>query len=148
MKNMFRYTGIVVSLVVMLLVCNVFAQTSTVVKWNIPFEFMVGDTVMPAGIYITRAVWPGSSSNALMLTNRDTGQATFILANAKLNPRFDGAAKMVFLQSEEGYFLSQVQDPAGVRNLAVSQSKSGNLAKSRQKNMAMKSYRQVFVNAS
>jgi hypothetical protein len=148
MKNVLRYTGLAGSLLLLFLVCNVFGQTGTAVKWNIPVEFVVGDKVMPAGIYITRSVWPGSNSNALMLTNRDTSHAIYILANANRNPRFDGTSMMVFLQSEEGYILSQVQDSAGVRNLAVSQSKSGNLAKSKPKNIAMKSYKQVIVKAS
>jgi hypothetical protein len=146
MKNMLRCTGLIVSFVLLLMAFNVFGQSGVAVRWNIPFEFMLGERVMPAGEYITRPVWVGSNNKVLLMSNPESGKAAFIYANPQVNPRFDGNAKLVFLQSEEGYALSQISDSTGVRAIALSQSKSGNMADGKHKSVAMNS-KQVIVKA-
>ena len=144
---MLRYTGLIVSFALLLMAFNVFGQSGVAVRWNIPFEFMLGERVMPAGEYVTRPVWVGSNNKVLVLSNPESGKAAFIYANPQMNPRFDGTAKLVFLQSEEGYALSQVSDSSGIRAIAVAQPKSGNLADGKHKSVAVNSSKQVVVKA-
>jgi hypothetical protein len=130
----------------LLMAFNVFGQSGIAVRWNIPFEFMLGERVMPAGEYITRPVWVGSNNKVLLMSNPESGKAAFIYANPQMNPRFDGNAKLVFLQSDEGYALSQISDSTGIRAIALAQSKSGTMADGKHKSVAMNS-KQVIVKA-
>jgi len=76
------------------------------VKANIPFDFVVGDRVLPAGEYM---VSPAGASNAALLIRSEHGSdATFAItfACASSGPAKD--TQLVFHTLSGRYFLSQV----------------------------------------
>jgi len=93
------------------------------VKANIPFDFVVGDRVMPAGEYIV--VRAGDASPAIQLRSAENGTTlalTFACASA--GPSKD--TKLVFHALAGRYFLSQVwtEGYAQGRELQMSKSES------------------------
>ena len=77
-----------------------------VVKANIPFDFVVGNQVLPAGEYLVTA--QGSANEAILIRSTDSKSAamTLTFGCASANPSKD--TKLVFHTVGGRYFLSQV----------------------------------------
>lgn len=76
---------------------------------SVPFEFTVGDTVLPAGDYTVGDIT--SSGSVLKIGNRDTNQAVM-----RVTMQADGnskTAKLVFHRYGQRYFLAAVWTQAG-----------------------------------
>jgi len=80
------------------------AQSSRTVSSNVPFEFVVGDTIFPAGEYrISRAL-----RNALTIQTPDASGSTSRLTT-DIQPRKDRQhARLVFHRYGQRYFLAEV----------------------------------------
>ena len=79
------------------------AQQSMVV--NIPFEFVVGNTTLPAGEYYVESL---TGQSALVLKQRANPSASAVVptfATQALEPKSD--SKLIFNRYENSYFLSQ-----------------------------------------
>ena len=74
------------------------------VKANIPFDFVVGDRVMPAGEYIVGPA--GSQGHAITITSGDSASMAITFACASSGPSKN--TKLVFHALAGRYFLSQV----------------------------------------
>jgi hypothetical protein len=74
------------------------------VKADIPFDFVVGDRVMPAGEYIVGPA--GSVSQAITISSGDRTDLTLTFACASSGP--SKSTKLVFHALAGRYFLSQV----------------------------------------
>lgn len=94
-------TTIVLALVVNATVAT--AQTRT--KADVPFDFVVGQKVLPAGTYNVSEM----SQHAILIRNAHTSKAAMINAQAaeKLNPQ---SPKLVFHEYGDRYFLYQAWD--------------------------------------
>jgi hypothetical protein len=80
------------------------AQESMVV--NIPFDFVAGNTQMPAGEYSVKTTGP---TNVLLLISRDDSAASaFINTNPAVASEPKTESKLIFNRYGDRYFLSQV----------------------------------------
>jgi len=86
-------------------VSGVRAQENAV-KANIPFDFVVGNQVLPAGEYLVTA--QGSANEAILIRSTDSKSAamTATLSCTSANPSKD--TKLVFHTVGGRYFLSQI----------------------------------------
>lgn len=79
------------------------AQNTTVAKAEIPFDFMAGQRVMPAGTYeITH------SDNMLELRETSQKAAEFLIAHAAYTVHTPASSSLVFDRRGDKYFLRQI----------------------------------------
>ena len=76
------------------------------VKANIPFDFVVGDRVLPAGEYHVSAM--GASGQAIAILSEDRKAKALILTSACESSGPSKSSKLVFHAIGGRYFLSQV----------------------------------------
>ena len=93
------------TLLLMLGASSAHALTSGKVVADIPFDFAVGQTILPAGEYVVQR---GSSPAVLFVQNKETYEAAIVLANAVEDRSSLGQAKLVFDRHGNEYSLSQV----------------------------------------
>ena len=72
----------------------------------VPFDFVVGNQHMPAGIYDVT-----SDQNTLLIRGEENGSASFVLAFSAYAGKTQERAKLVFKRYGDRYFLSQVWYP-------------------------------------
>ena len=118
MKNRFFAT---LSSLTLLTAAAGFAQSNIVLKADIPFEFRVGTTVLPAGHYDVRSqVTPG-----VLLIRCIECQASALIQTsgieAKKRPE---TATLVFSRYDSTHFLSTVWTPGHSRGLELPKSKA------------------------
>ena len=92
------------------------AQTLDTIIVNVPFDFIVGNTTLPAGTYtVDRAL--SSNPNGLVLRGRD-GNSTILTSG--ITGTSDGSPRLVFNRYGSQYFLHEIRTLAGVRELSRS----------------------------
>jgi hypothetical protein len=91
-------------LVTFFLVSGLHAQ-SVSVNAQVPFEFVVGDTILPAGTYTLR---PTGLSSVVMLQSADSKNEMFITPFACAVDGSEHGTKLVFQVSGGQYFLWQI----------------------------------------
>src|SRR5271154_918768 len=112
-----KYLSVVLTLTCVLsLGLTAHAQDSRSIVVNIPFEFIAGTKVLPAGRYSVERVSPDSDS-ALVITG--FGNSAFLLPIV-FDGITSGKASAGFEQVENKHFLSKVETPAGVYTIAIS----------------------------
>jgi hypothetical protein len=80
-------------------------QMSEGIKAHVPFDFIVGETTLPAGQYVFRA----SPNPAVLLVRREGGsEAAMVLSKPTENRANARAKKAVFNRYGDQYFLSEV----------------------------------------
>jgi hypothetical protein len=94
----------IVAIALAMAVVSANAQSSRMVISNVPFEFVVGDTTLPAGEYrINRAL-----GHALTIRTKDASDSASLLTN-DIQPRKDRRqARLIFHRYGERYFLAEV----------------------------------------
>ena len=98
------------------------AQSSSGVRADVPFDFIVGDTTLSAG-RISVGGASGSEARSLSITNYAKGQSTFRLAQSLMGPDTTEQGKLVFHKYGNQYFLAEVWVP-GFKVLELAKSKS------------------------
>jgi hypothetical protein len=108
MNRKIAWTFLTILLFVMLAGANVYAQSSTKMKVNIPFDFRVGSQSLPAGEY---TVVP-KSPTMVEIRSKDGHESVPALTNTvNVNPsKFDG--RLIFNRYGAYHFLSQILTPA------------------------------------
>ena len=76
------------------------------VKANIPFDFVAGSQVMPAGEYVVTP--EGSSGQVILIRSNDTKAARFANAFKCSSSRPSDTTKLVFRTAGGRYFLYQI----------------------------------------
>jgi hypothetical protein len=89
---------------------------------TIPFEFNVGDKVMPAGEYLVSQINPASSLTVLQLRSRDGKAAAMIQMNT-IARSVSNAAKLNFNRYGSQHYFAQAWMP-GNDGLAAAKSKA------------------------
>lgn len=104
-----------------------FAQDHAV-RARIPFDFIVGNTVLPAGSYeITPVI-----SDGIEIRNSDAGKAIESIAYSDSTQHANGAV-LVFNQQDSHYFLCEILGGAsGGLNVALPESKLEKRARTRE----------------
>lgn len=82
------------------------AQT-TQVKVTVPFEFIAGDTVLPAGDYDVQSTGPWGGK-ALPIHNVTSNAGTLLLSNSCQLAKTSDSNKLVFYRYGQKYFLAEV----------------------------------------
>jgi hypothetical protein len=82
------------------------AQT-TQLKVTVPFEFIAGDTVLPAGDYDVQSTGPWGGK-ALSIHNVTSNAGTFFLSNSCQLAKTSDSNKLVFYRYGQKYFLAEV----------------------------------------
>lgn len=110
------FSKVLLSLPIALLAATTsYAQT---VKAEIPFEFSVGQKVLPAGTYtFDSSLTPG----VVCVRSANRKENAMAIANNAGNPNHSGTPKIVFSRYGENHFLSQVvYDSGAARQLPKS----------------------------
>ena len=107
-----------IGLGLLLATASAYAQTG-VVKANVPFNFIVDKTQIPAGEYLIQSI--GSSNSALVIENKDRSVARMVLPIACESSR-PMKTKLVFHCYGDQYFLAQVWTAGNNRGAQLRQS--------------------------
>jgi hypothetical protein len=92
-------------LLAMLVAVPAYAQSSANMAVNIPFEFVVGKTVLPAGEYTIRN---GTPRTGLWIESAGRGPTVFILTDTAYASEAMSESSLVFNRYGSQYFLSKV----------------------------------------
>jgi hypothetical protein len=82
------------------------AQAQEMMVVNIPFDFVAGNTTLPAGEYSIRVVAP--EQTVLLINRKDAAASAFMNTNAVTKTEIQTESKMIFNRYGDRYFLSQV----------------------------------------
>ena len=91
------------------------AETADIV--TVPFEFVVGAKVLPAGTYTVRSL-SDDRSGTLMISSRDQGTSMFVLPFVADSVVTD-KPELSFNKVGDRYFLSRIQTEATVYRIHV-----------------------------
>ena len=105
-KNISRLL-VAVTLFAVLAGPSVYAQSSIVLKADVPFGFRVAGQSLPAGEY---NVVP-KSPTLVVIRSRDGHQSALVMTNTIQASQISADGKLVFNRYGESYFLSQVWTP-------------------------------------
>jgi hypothetical protein len=93
------------------------AQDAGKVVSNIPFDFVVGDMTLPAGVYTVSGVSAEAYPGLVLIRSHDKG--ALLLPIVVDRPRA-GHAEFYFEHAGDKYFLSKIETPAGVYTFGTS----------------------------
>ena len=82
------------------------AQAQEAMRVNIPFDFVAGNTNLPAGEYLVETL--GATHTLLLIDRTDPSASAFINTNAAGSAEPQSESKMIFNRYGDRYFLSQV----------------------------------------
>jgi len=80
------------------------AQSKPVITANVPFNFMAGRKMLPAGEYRIQTERP----NVVLIQSRDSKTNANLTAHSAQNTQMSGVAALRFNRYGDRYFLSQV----------------------------------------
>ena len=106
------------SLFVMLTATSVYAQSSSALVANIPFEFVIGNRAFPAGEY----TFTYRVRNAIQIQSRDRGESMFVLTGPPKGKNTSNELR--FNRYGEKYFLSGLSTDGDDAGRAVRMSSS------------------------
>jgi hypothetical protein len=86
---------------------NVLAQDSAV-QVTIPFNFAVGNAVLPAGTYVVSSQTP----KILLVRNKDHWKLASMALMNQGDAQYAGEGRLIFNRYGDEYFLSEVDCPA------------------------------------
>lgn len=88
------------------------AQEEDTVVTKVPFDFVAGGKVLPAGTYRVSRVAPASGSRELELRSYETRASVFVIPTVFDNVQSD-KAQLNFEHLGDSYFLSTIETPIG-----------------------------------
>ena len=109
-KQIFR-TITMLSLLLVLAVISVNSQgrSETSIAGNVPFDFTVGDTRLPAGNYTLRRIALTSSYDRIVIKSADgRGDSHTVVTLPNRTSEVQKESKLVFNRYGDQYFLSQI----------------------------------------
>jgi len=118
------YTIMTITMLVGIMSISARAQNNaTRLSANIPFEFSVGNQMMPAGEYTITCTNPTSDLKVLQLRTRD-GHESVLLRTSSVIRNAPGDAKLVFNRYGNQYFFAQAWFQADSTGMQASKSRS------------------------
>ncbi|MCI0351756.1 MAG: hypothetical protein L0Z53_20235 [Acidobacteriales bacterium] len=89
------------------------AQAQSKIRVNVPFDFTIGSTLLPAGEYTVLPASQNAPSEVLLVRDAD-GRARAVTMGIRIEPDSKATeAKLVFHRYGDQYFLSQIWLNAG-----------------------------------
>jgi hypothetical protein len=104
MKKQVLRIFLMLSLFVTLAAASVYAQSDMSLKVNIPFEFSVGNEVLPAGEYTVRNMVQG----ILVIRSVDCSASQFFSTMGTIASKTPNESSLVFHRYGDEYFLSTI----------------------------------------
>jgi len=95
------------------------AQEEDTVVTKVPFDFVAGGKVLPAGTYRVSRVAPGSGSRELEMRSYETRASVFVIPTA-FDDVESGNAQLSFEHLGDEYFLSAIETPIGTYAISIS----------------------------
>jgi hypothetical protein len=95
-----------------------FAQSQGV-QANVPFDFTVGKSLLPAGTYTVKT----QSSGLLVIKNHDRSLTVMTIADQD-GKRSPNGGKLIFHKYGDQYFLSEILSDWATMNVSVPRSKA------------------------
>ena len=95
-----------VAFVTLLLAAGCLHAQSVSLKANVPFDFMVGDTMLPAGAYTIKPI--GVRGDIVLLRNRKLENAVYVVPCASAMDRKEHDSELVFQISSGKHTLWQI----------------------------------------
>ena len=92
-------------------VCHLIGGVAFGQKWTlqarveVPFEFVVGETALPAGTYVVST--PAGGTSVIMFTNTESGRAAFA-SNIDISVKphsFNPTSSLVFVMDAQGHHV-------------------------------------------
>ena len=116
MEDPMRNTIVVMtSILLLVLAIGASANTAARIRAYIPFDFHVGEELLPAGNYIfeLRAMSQGSSSSSLLAVNKQDGTLASLVPTmpAGWDYRRINECRLHFTRISDAYFLAKVEAP-------------------------------------
>jgi hypothetical protein len=94
------------------------AQEEDTVVTKVPFDFVAGGRVLPAGTYRVSRIAPASGSRELEMRSDETGASVFVMPMV-----FDGVrsdkAQLSFEHLGDTHFLSAIETPIGTYTIDI-----------------------------
>ena len=122
-----RHLNIPMAIMVLVgaLIVGAHAQSSSAQKViaNIPFEFNVGERLLPAGKYTITVTNPSSDRKILQIRSLDGRASAMLLTTSVLGNAADNA-KLVFHRYADRYFFAQAHMAGDSTSLAAMKSKA------------------------
>ena len=125
MKKRVFATTAMLSLLLLLAAASAQAQTSSAerMKISIPFEFTVGNSILPAGEYTVSR--PTQTCSCYIIQGKDDEAIeSFVTGSTVQGGPQAGPAKLVFKVYEDRHFLSQVWMPGSGTGSELSKSRT------------------------
>jgi len=132
-----RMTSISLFALVSSLTIGIASAQERAVKADVPFDFTVGNKLVPAGTYTISAV----SYDVIEVQNSDNHVA--LLTTTTHDPNESKANKLVFDKIGDQYFLSEVLRSSADMNMSVPASKAEKRA--REQEASLQNSSQVFL---
>lgn len=123
MKRQMYITITMVALMIVVGLSTTKAQTATRLIAHIPFEFSVGNRILPAGEYAVHCTNPASDLKVLQLRSSD-GRTNVLLRTSSVIGKMEADAKLVFNRYGDHYFFAQAWLPAETIGMQASKSRS------------------------
>jgi hypothetical protein len=102
----FTMLVLVVGLAFVSAVVSANGQSSTAVRGNVPFEFIVGDQSLPAGEYTVKSI--SSGGEVLAIANRDLDRSTMRMSRNLVSDRKSETPRLIFHRYGNQNFLAEV----------------------------------------
>ena len=112
MKRQALKTLTISSLVLMLAAVSVCAQSERSKVTNIPFSFVIGQEILPAGEY-TFAPNKNDSHNVWLMERQDGAKRALFITMPMRSTETQEEAKLIFHKYGDHYFLSEIWMPGG-----------------------------------
>ncbi len=112
MNNRIYVSVLALGLFVALAATSAHAQTSELIKADVPFDFTIKGKTLPAGEYVVRRM--NDSSTALMVRSTNGRDVMIFLTIAADADGNNNAGKLVFNKYGSQYFLAKVQRAGGI----------------------------------
>lgn len=100
------------------------AQSRGTIEVQIPFDFIVGDTHLPAGTYSVKQLSRNDAKALLVRSSQDAKDSAVVITNAVQANTEQTEARLVFHKYGERYFLSQVWASEGRTGRELYESKA------------------------
>lgn len=94
------------------------AQEEDTVVAKVPYDFVVGGQLLPAGTYTVSRIDSSSGLKALEISSYETRASTFLIPTF-FNDVQTGRAQLNFEHVGDKYFLSAVETPIGAYVLTI-----------------------------
>ena len=111
MKKQLYMVVTIIALITVAGLSSARAQTTVLLKANVPFEFSVGSKTMPAGQYTVRCTNPSSDKKVLQLRSSHGHESALVITSSVIGKGQDDS-KLVFNRYGDQYFFAQAWLPS------------------------------------